>query len=76
MPGDNHTLDRVRHRDFYADLRAAPPAARAWLDTARPTRFIGTEFSEDHLLHDLALGRAYDVLIHLHGVSEAVPREA
>ncbi|MFI8929470.1 erythromycin esterase family protein [Streptomyces sp. NPDC053474] len=74
-PGTNeHTLDRVHHRDFYADLRAAPPAAGDWLHTARPTRFIGTEFSEDHLHHDLALGRAYDVLIHLHAVSEAVPR--
>src|SRR5690606_3039841 len=31
-----HTLDRVRHRDWYADLRTAPPAARAWMDVTRP----------------------------------------
>ncbi|MER6916147.1 erythromycin esterase family protein [Streptomyces sp. NPDC000594] len=74
-PGTNeHTLDRVRHRDFYVDLRAAAPDARRWLDTARPTRTIGTQFSEGYPLYDLALGRAFDVLIHLHDVREADPR--
>ncbi|MFE0424577.1 erythromycin esterase family protein [Streptomyces sp. NPDC058953] len=74
-PGTNeHTLDRVRHRDFYADLRAAAPTARRWLDTARPTRSIGTGFDDGYPLFDLALGRAFDVLIHLHAVREADPR--
>ncbi|QDY76509.1 erythromycin esterase family protein [Streptomyces qinzhouensis] len=74
-PGTNeHTLDRVRHRDFYADLRAAPPTARRWLETARPTRSIGTLFHDNYPLYDLALGRAFDALIHLHDVREAVPR--
>ncbi|MFF3556822.1 erythromycin esterase family protein [Streptomyces tsukubensis] len=74
-PGTNeHTLDRVRHRDFYADLRTAAPAARDWLRTARPTRSIGTQFYDGYPLYDLALGRAFDVLIHLHTVREAEPR--
>ncbi|MFJ4906860.1 erythromycin esterase family protein [Streptomyces sp. NPDC093249] len=75
-PGTNeHTLDKIRHRDFYADLRTAAPAARGWLDTARPTRSIGTLFNDDYPLYDLALGRAFDVLVHLHGVREAdLPR--
>ncbi|MGV9313743.1 erythromycin esterase family protein [Streptomyces sp. NPDC003691] len=71
-PGSNeHTLDRVRHRDYYADLRAAAPAARRWLETARPVRTIGTEFYEGYPSYDLALGRSFDALIHLHSVREA-----
>ncbi|MGX2993396.1 erythromycin esterase family protein [Streptomyces sp. JNUCC 64] len=74
-PGTNeHVLDQVRHRDFYADLRTATPPVRAWLDTARPTRSIGTQFSDDYPLYDHALGRAYDVLVHLHEVRAAEPR--
>ncbi|MFJ2783377.1 MULTISPECIES: erythromycin esterase family protein [unclassified Streptomyces] len=76
VPGSNeHTLDKVRHRDFYVDLRAAAPAARGWLETARPTRSIGTEFRDDYPLFDQALGHAFDVLIHLHEVRVAVPRK-
>ncbi|MET9543868.1 erythromycin esterase family protein [Streptomyces sp. NPDC006627] len=67
---NEHTLDRVRHRDYYVDLRTAPPAARAWLDTARPTYDAGSVFEADPL-PTLALGRAYDVLVHLHRVREA-----
>ncbi|MFJ9430952.1 erythromycin esterase family protein [Streptomyces sp. NPDC101490] len=75
VPGSNeNTLDKVRHRDFYADLRAAAPTARGWLDTARPTRSIGTEFHDGYPLFDQALGRAFDVLVHLHEVGVAVPR--
>ncbi|MFJ8232527.1 erythromycin esterase family protein [Streptomyces sp. NPDC094448] len=75
-PGTNeHTLDRVRHRDFYADLRTAAPAARDWLNTARPTRSIGTLFHDNYPLYDLALGRSFDVLIHLNTVREAEPRK-
>ncbi|MFJ7260544.1 erythromycin esterase family protein [Streptomyces globosus] len=69
-PGSNeHTLDRVRHRDFYLDLRTAPAPARAWLDRARPVHDAGSVFKPD--LPDLALGRAYDVLVHLHRVRAA-----
>ncbi|MGW0520666.1 erythromycin esterase family protein [Crossiella sp. NPDC003009] len=73
-PGMNeHTLDRVRHRDFYLDLRTAPPAARAWLADSRPTRGIGTVFPQEN--HTVALARSYDVLIHLHQVRAAEPRK-
>ncbi|MFF9012771.1 erythromycin esterase family protein [Streptomyces sp. NPDC014870] len=70
-PGMNeHTLDRVGHRDFYLDLRTAPATARAWLDRARPVHDAGSTFTPDPL-PTLALGRAYDVLIHLHRVRAA-----
>ncbi|MEU9704726.1 erythromycin esterase family protein [Streptomyces sp. NPDC047981] len=74
-PGMNeHTLDRVGHRDFYLDLRTAPATARAWLDRARPVYDAGSTFTPDPL-PALALGRAYDVLIHLHRVRTADPLE-
>ncbi|MEE1754854.1 erythromycin esterase family protein [Streptomyces sp. SP18CS02] len=66
-----HTLDRVRHRDFYLDLRTAPARARDWLNTARPVYDAGSVFHPDPPA--LALGLAYDVLIHLHRVREARP---
>ncbi|MFI1655082.1 erythromycin esterase family protein [Streptomyces sp. NPDC020472] len=70
-PGMNeHTLDRVRYRDFSLDLRTAPAAARAWLDRARPVYDAGSTFTPDPL-PTLALGRAYDILIHLHRVRAA-----
>ncbi|GGQ10076.1 erythromycin esterase family protein [Streptomyces roseolilacinus] len=70
-PGMNeHTLDRVRHRDFYLDLRTVPASARTWLDRARPVYDAGSVFTPDPL-PTLALGRAYDVLVHLHRVREA-----
>ncbi|MFH8439328.1 erythromycin esterase family protein [Streptomyces sp. NPDC018007] len=69
-PGRNeHTLDRVRYRDFYLDVRRAPAAARAWLNTARPTLSLGTQFPAEP--RDVALATSFDVLIHLHQVREA-----
>ncbi|WP_380282386.1 erythromycin esterase family protein [Kitasatospora purpeofusca] len=67
---NEHTLDRVRHRDYYVDLRTAPRAARDWLDVSRPTYDAGSIFVNDPLPR-LAIGRAYDVLIHLNQVTEA-----
>ncbi|MFF2777529.1 erythromycin esterase family protein [Streptomyces sp. NPDC058052] len=61
-----HTLDQVRHRDFSLDLRTAPAAARAWLDSARPTRSYGLYWSTE--AQAVALGRSYDILVHLHRV--------
>ncbi|MFF3125217.1 erythromycin esterase family protein [Streptomyces sp. NPDC057908] len=63
------TLDKVRYRDFYLDVRTAPAAARDWLNAARPTLNVGTLFPEEP--RDTALAKAYDVLIHLHEVREA-----
>ncbi|MDX2564447.1 erythromycin esterase family protein [Streptomyces sp. TX20-6-3] len=69
-PGRNeHTLDQVRHRDFYLDARLAPAAARTWLSVARPTLNIGTQFPEQP--RDTAIAKSFDVLIHLHAVREA-----
>ncbi|MFI0501395.1 erythromycin esterase family protein [Streptomyces albogriseolus] len=61
-----HTLERVSHRDWYADLRDAPPAARAWLDGARPKREIGTDYppGEDRV----SLSRSADLVVHLHAI--------
>ncbi|WBP85512.1 erythromycin esterase family protein [Kitasatospora cathayae] len=67
---NEYLLDRVRPRDYYLDLRQAPPAARAWLDAAHPTYDAGTTFSRDPL-PTLALGARYDVLVHLHRVRAA-----
>ncbi|MDA3648940.1 erythromycin esterase family protein [Saccharopolyspora indica] len=69
-PGTNeHTLHRVRRQDYYLDLRTVPAAARTWLNTARPTRDIGTQYPVP--LENIALGRAYDVLVHLQEIREA-----
>ncbi|KUL41933.1 erythromycin esterase family protein [Streptomyces regalis] len=73
-PGSNErTLDRVRHRDYVLDLRAAGSPARDWLRQARPTRSIGTAYPDGP--HDIALARSYDVLIHLHRVEAARLRD-
>ncbi|MFJ8585690.1 erythromycin esterase family protein [Streptomyces sp. NPDC093595] len=65
-----HTLDRVGYRDFYVDLRTAPAEARTWLDRPRPVHDAGSTFTPDPL-PTLAIGRAYDVLVHLHRVRAA-----
>ncbi|WP_432096981.1 erythromycin esterase family protein [Streptomyces sp. bgisy100] len=70
-PGSNeHTLDRVRHRDYLLDQRTAAPAARNWLATARPTLSIGTVYPELSKF-DIPLLPSHDVLIHLHRVTAA-----
>ncbi|MFF9323053.1 erythromycin esterase family protein [Streptomyces sp. NPDC014735] len=70
-PGTNeYTLDQVRYRDYYADLRKAPAAARSWLGIPRSTYSFGTQYPNDNT-PEIAIGRAYDVLIHLHTVREA-----
>lgn len=66
---NEYTLDRLRYRDFSIDLRTAPPAARTWLAEARPTRSYGLYWSTDDPA--TALGRSYDILIHLHQVEAA-----
>ncbi|UKY51043.1 erythromycin esterase family protein [Streptomyces inhibens] len=69
-PGSNeHTLDQVRYRDFYLDVRNAPAPARDWLNAARPTLNIGTQFPVEP--RDVALAKSFDVLIHLNDVREA-----
>ncbi|MER7848470.1 erythromycin esterase family protein [Kitasatospora sp. NPDC096077] len=67
---NEYTLDQVRYRDYYADLRKAPVAARNWLDVPRPTYSFGTQFPVTPT-PVVAVGQAYDGLIHLHSVREA-----
>lgn len=67
-----YLLDRVRHRDYYLDLRTLPTAARDWLSIARPVYDAGSSFKDDPL-PTLAISKAYDILIHLHQVREAFP---
>ncbi|MGW2402866.1 erythromycin esterase family protein [Kitasatospora sp. NPDC001664] len=67
---NEHTLDRVRHRDYYVDLRTAPKAARDWLNVSRPTYDAGSVYVSDPMPR-LAIGQAYDVLIHLNQVTQA-----
>ncbi|MFI5524744.1 erythromycin esterase family protein [Streptomyces platensis] len=66
---NEHTLDQVRYRDFSLDVRTAPAAARDWLNTARPTLNVGTQFPVKP--RDVALAKGFDVLIHLSEVREA-----
>ncbi|MGW4695598.1 erythromycin esterase family protein [Kitasatospora cineracea] len=67
---NEYALDRVRYRDYYVDLRAAPRVVRDWLDVTRPTYDAGSVYVSDPMPR-LAVGRAYDVLIHLHQVTRA-----
>ncbi|MET9699947.1 erythromycin esterase family protein [Streptomyces sp. NPDC006529] len=70
-PGSQeHTLDRVRHRDYYLDLRTLATAGRSWLDTPRPVYEAGSSFRNDPP-PTLAIGPAYDVLVHVSRVREA-----
>ncbi|MEU3460667.1 erythromycin esterase family protein [Streptomyces sp. NPDC006733] len=71
-PGSTeYTLDQVRARDFVVDLRSAPPAARAWLATARPVKLIGTAYPAPNTEPRVALAGTHDLLIHLHQVTAA-----
>lgn len=66
---NEHTLDRVRYRDFYLDMRTAPVKARTWLSESRPTKNIGTVYPYPDAM--VPLRPTYDVLIHLHQVTRA-----
>ncbi|MEV5240722.1 erythromycin esterase family protein [Streptomyces cinnamoneus] len=74
-PGSNEdTLDRVHYRDFFVDLRAARRDAvlGGWLATARPTFVIPGRYPNSPT-PPLALGSAFDVVVHLHRVTASVP---
>ncbi|GAA3848736.1 erythromycin esterase family protein [Streptomyces sedi] len=67
-PGSNEAiLDRTRREDYFLDMRTAPEPARAWLDVERPAWIIGAGWP-DPTEYTTALGRAHDILIHLHDV--------
>ncbi|MDT0397387.1 MULTISPECIES: erythromycin esterase family protein [Streptomyces] len=63
-PGSvEHTLDRVSHPNWYADLRTTPPGARTWLATAHPKREIGTDYPPPG--DQVALLNSVDLVVHL-----------
>ncbi|MFD5776630.1 erythromycin esterase family protein [Streptomyces fungicidicus] len=64
-------LDRVGHRNWYLDLRTAPPAVRSWLDHARPKREIGTHWPRDP--DRVNLLRSADVLVYLREIRPSRP---
>ncbi|MGW4204431.1 erythromycin esterase family protein, partial [Streptomyces sp. NPDC004726] len=73
-PGSNeHTLDKVRHRDYYVDLRKAGrnPAVGGWLDGSRPTFVVPGGYPNEPL--PVSLGRSFDVIVHLNHVRASVP---
>ncbi|GAA2102532.1 hypothetical protein GCM10009801_76640 [Streptomyces albiaxialis] len=59
--------------DYVLDLRTAPPRARAWLHTSRPTRDVGPPGDP---YRPYVLGRGHDVLVHLHRLHAARPLSA
>lgn len=66
-----HVLDRVSDRPYLLDLRTATPAARAWLDVARPTRAIGTTYPWAGDLAGIRLSASYDALVHFPVITAA-----
>lgn len=73
-PGSNeHTLDKVRLRDYFVDLREVTrdPAAGPWLRGARPTFVVPGSYPNE--TQDVSLARSFDVIVHLHRVSASVP---
>ncbi|MGW7068300.1 erythromycin esterase family protein [Streptomyces sp. NPDC054855] len=66
---NEHTLDKVRHDDYFLDMRTAPATARKWLGKSRPTKSIGTAFPDGP--HKIRLAPSHDILIHLHRVTAA-----
>ncbi|MBT2384112.1 hypothetical protein [Streptomyces sp. ISL-11] len=57
------------YRAWALDMRRVPEPARAWPDTARPTRDIGTSYPEPE--HMTALRPSYGILVHLRRVRAA-----
>ncbi|MGW7087826.1 erythromycin esterase family protein [Streptomyces sp. NPDC054871] len=66
---NEYTLDKVRHDDYFLDMRTAPTAARKWLGKARMTKSIGTAFPDGP--HKIRLAPSHDILIHLNRVTAA-----
>jgi erythromycin esterase len=63
------TVDQVGARNFVLDVRSAPPAARDWLASARPTRQYANQFPVPD--KPIALGRSFDVVVHIHRMTPA-----
>ncbi|MEU5772290.1 erythromycin esterase family protein [Streptomyces venezuelae] len=66
-----HTLDRVRHRDYMVDLRTAPAPARAWLAEPRTVKNIAATYPWNDNAAQIRLAKTHDIVIHLHRVEAA-----
>ncbi|MFD8273224.1 erythromycin esterase family protein [Streptomyces flaveolus] len=66
-----HTLDRVRYRDFLVDLRDTPTAARAWLAAPHTVKNIGATYPGIADAPQIRLAQTHDVVIHLQRVEAA-----
>ncbi|KAA6215135.1 erythromycin esterase family protein [Streptomyces albofaciens JCM 4342] len=66
-----HTLDRVRYRDFVVDLRNTPAAARTWLTAPHTVKNIGATYPWSGNAPQIRLAETHDVVIHLHQVQAA-----
>ncbi|MFH8792811.1 erythromycin esterase family protein [Streptomyces sp. NPDC017941] len=66
-----HTLDRVRYRDFFVDLRNAPAPARAWLAAPRTVKNIGATYPGIADAPQIRLAKSHDVVVHLKKVEAA-----
>ncbi|MGW2227999.1 erythromycin esterase family protein [Streptomyces formicae] len=66
-----HTLDRVRYRDFLVDLRDTPATARAWLAAPHIVKNIGATYPGIADAPQIRLAKTHDVVIHLQQVEAA-----
>ncbi|WP_369211410.1 erythromycin esterase family protein [Streptomyces flavofungini] len=66
-----HTLDRVRYRDYLVDLRNAPAQARAWLAAPHTVKNIGATYPGIADAPQIRLAKSHDVVIHLQRVEAA-----
>ncbi|MFI6642435.1 erythromycin esterase family protein [Streptomyces sp. NPDC050504] len=66
-----HTLDKVRHRDFMVDLRDTPAPARTWLAAPHTVKNIGATYPGIADAPQIRLARSHDMVIHLHQVGAA-----
>ncbi|MGB8941709.1 MAG: erythromycin esterase family protein [Streptomyces sp.] len=66
---NEYTLDKVRHDDYFLDMRTAPATARKWLGKGRLTQSIGTAYPDGP--HKIRLAPTHDILVHLHRVTAA-----
>ncbi|MFI6584363.1 erythromycin esterase family protein [Embleya sp. NPDC050493] len=66
-----HTLDRVRYRDFVVDLRNAPTEARTWLAEPHTIKNIGATYPGIADAPQIRLAKTHDVVIHLRQVNAA-----
>lgn len=68
---NGHTLAAVPHAAYLVDLRTVEDPARSWLAEPRPAYSAGNYYDPAENSVDVALGRAYDLLLHIDEVEAA-----